>query len=526
MSLFQQNQNRLSSPYLPPGGMPPPHGGPPPMTTTSEAEYNANLPREGLWLMAHGFERERSARMHRDVLPVEGQTLDLSMPKKRESKDAPANNQSSAQGGGTGGHVHGIPSYAPPPPAHSKGPVGKPDQYRNPPVSMEQMSSYPAGIRTPTPQYPPRSTPPSQNSRPPLGGSIMQGTPLNAPSATLPPSSMPSLQHVGRSDGLLRPALQGRDIGGSITQGTPIVVVKDASPSALPPHSGERHNEKGIPAYERASPLSYYKGVPGGQGQPQPPSQPSGARIPYPADQQLTNNRQQIIMNDYFTSQQMMDRAPPGRGERPREREPLPSHPSAPQNPQGSRPNDRVGPGPPPPPHVMYSYAPHSQMYMPKMAYMDAPHLGYLPPSTVPSPAPPHSQPPPLQQQQQQPPQQRQGVIQRTSSVPTSRPPESRPSPSPVALHSSQGRTSSPGGLLAPSGAHMGQRPPMSSASLSISPREHREVSSIYGHDAFASLVNAAAAQQALPVPDRDRRDREREKERDQRQHPPGSIPR
>lgn len=50
---------------------------------------------------------------------------------------------------------------------------------------------------------------------------------------------------------------------------------------------------------------------------------------------------------------------------------------------------------------------------------------------------------------------------------------------------------------------------------VSISPRGD----SIYVHDAFASLVNAAAAQPSLPVPDRDRRDREREKERDPRGH-------
>lgn len=50
---------------------------------------------------------------------------------------------------------------------------------------------------------------------------------------------------------------------------------------------------------------------------------------------------------------------------------------------------------------------------------------------------------------------------------------------------------------------------------VSISPRGD----SIYVHDAFASLVNAAAAQPSLPVPDRDRRDRDREKERDLRGH-------
>ena len=326
--------------------------------------------------------------------------------------------------------------------------------------STDPMAGYSTGMRAPAP-YPPRSTPPTQSARP-SGGSIMQGTSLVA-------------TPTPRTEGLLRPVAQGRDVGGSITQGTPILV-----------------KETGHPSYEGASPMGYYKNS-------LPVGQPT--RMPYQTDPQLCSR--QIILSDYLLSQQMV-------GQNSGRRE---------QAPPSSRANER-----PPPPHVVYQYRPPSPMYVQKMAYME-PHHPYPPHSSGPTP-PMHPQQQ-QQQQQQQPPQQptppqqqqRQGVIQRNSSVPASRPSEPRPSP-PVS-HSTN-RTSSPAGLLPP---HSG-RYPISSTSVSISPRGD----SIYTHDAFASLVNAAAAQPSLPVPERDRRDRERErdrdKERDLRQNPAGFMPR
>ena len=196
-----------------------------------------------------------------------------------------------------------------------------------------------------------------------------------------------------------------------------------------------------------------------------------------------------------------------------------------------SRPNERPAPPPPPAPasHVIYQYRPPSPMFVPKMPFMDSHHpypshsSGHTPPVHQQQPPHPQQQQQQKQQQQQQPTppqqQQRQGVIQRNSSVPVSRPSDPRPSP-PV---SHQGRTSSPGGLLAPGSIHPSARYPMGSAPMSISSRGD----SIYTHDAFASLVNAAAAQPSLPVPERDRRDREKERDpRDTRSNMPGLMPR
>ena len=451
-------------------------------------EYSASLPREGLafhQVQQTIFERER-ARMNRDV---EGQTLDLSMPKKRDNKDQLA--PPSAQGPPYG---HSPSPY--PPPAHSKTSKEQQQQqqqqqqhYRGPPTSVDPMTGYPAGMRAPAP-YPPRSTPPTQNSSRPSGGSIMQGTPLVAsPSA----NSLPVLQ-VPRTDGLIRPAVQSRDsLTGSITQGTPIIV-KDLDARSGPP-SGAHSSH---PAYEA------YRGMPTPQ-QPGPPP-----RMQYQPDPQ-SYSRQIILSSDYLLSQQMMDR---NSGQR-RDMMPL-----QPQIQATSRPSDRP---PPPPSHTAYPRRPPSPMYVQKLPYGMDSHHGYPPHSSGGGVAPQHQQQPPPQQptppQQQQ---QRQGVIQRNSSVPSVRQPDPRPSPpapSPHQQQSSQGRTSSPaGGLLTvgPGGGGLHSSRPNSIAGappVSISPRGD----SIYVHDAFASLVNAAAAQPSLPVPDRDRRDREREKERDPR---------
>ena len=385
-------------------------------------------------------------------------------------------------------HSHSnAPSYGPPPPAHSK--MVK-EQYRSP-AGIDPMTGYSTGMRAPAP-YPPRSTPPSQNSRP-SGGSIMQGTSLVAPQSLSQQGPPP----LARTEGLLRPVAQGRDVGGSITQGTPILV-KDAG---------------GHQQYE--TPMNYYKNS---------LAAPSGSvsRMPYQTDPQLCS-RQQIILSDYLLSQQMVGQ---NSGRRDREQ----------QGPPPSRPNERPPPPPPPPSHVVYQYRPPSPMYVQqKMPYMDS-HHPYPPHSGGPTaPMQPQSlqqqqqqqqpsQQPPQQQSPQQPPQQptppqqqqqRQGVIQRNSSVPASRPSDpSRPSP-PVS-HSNQGRTSSPGArLLAPPGRYPGMG---SSTPVSISPRGD----SIYTHDAFALLVNEAAAQPSLPVPERDRRDRERE----HRQNPAGAMSR
>lgn len=473
-------------------------GMPPPAPT--DAEFGANLPREGLafhHLQQAYMERDRArlhrdlvppegqARLHREMLPSDGQTLDLSMPKKRDS-------------GKDGVGVHPAPppshsplSYAPPASAHSKS--GKDGPYRNTPTPVDQMPGYMAGMRAPAP-YPPRSTPPAQNSLRPMGGSIMQGTPLVAS-----PSNQAMPLQVPRTDGLLRPAVSGRDsMSGSITQGTPIVG-KDMDGRGAPgPHAPH-------PSYD------YYKNMPASQ----PGGQPPGARLPYPPDPQSYSR--QIILSDYLLSQQMQPDRNSGAGRKEREAMSL-----APQMPATSRPSDR--PPPPPSSHAMYQYRPPSPMY--KVPFGIESHHAY-PAHSSGSVVTPGQQPPPTQQQQQQqpPPQQRQGVIQRNSSVrsqPDPRP--SPPAPSPVHLQQpsgqSQARTSSPaGGLLTfgQASLHPGRAPP-----VSISPRGD----AFYGHDGLATLVNAAAAQQALPVPvpERDRRDREREKERDPRAMPQAGL--
>lgn len=437
---------------------------PPPAST--DPEFNANLPREGLafhHLQQAYMERDRArlhrdmmpadvqARLHRDVMPSDGQTLDLSMPKKRDSgKDCgPTGHQAPP-------HSHSPLSYAPPPHAHSKTEKGS---YRNTPTPVEQMPGYLAGMRAPAP-YPPRSTPPAQNSLRPIGGSIMQGTPLVAS-----PSTQPISLQVPRTDGLLRPAVVGREsMGGSITQGTPI---KDL--------------DRGQPHYD------YYKNMPASQGQP--------TRLPYPPDPQSYSR--QIILSDYLLSQQMQPDRNSAGGRKERET----IHP--PQMPVTSRPSDRP---PPPSSHTLYQYRPPSPMY--KMPYgIESHHYPAHSSGSVVTATPPPQQPTPPAQQQA--PQQRQGVIQRNSSVrsqPDPRP--SPPAPSPVHLQQppSQARTSSPAGGLLTFGQgatlHPGRAPP-----VSISPRGD----AFYAHDGLAALVNAAAAQQALPVPDRDRREKERD---------------
>lgn len=477
-----------------------------PPSIQPEVEYSASLPREGL-----------AFRIHRDVVPVEGQTLDLSMPKKRDANPPPSlppsHGGSSHSHGGSGGSQPS--SYAPPPLAHSKPGVGKehPGQaqhyQRNPPTVLLDQSYSAAGMRAPS--YPPRSTPPSQQGAsrgPPVGGgSIMQGTPLIQQSG-----SSSSLNSIPRTDGLLRPAVPGRDpsISGSITQGTPMVKDLDGRAGPLPHPAA---------AYE-----SYYKGGQGGGGHP-PQGSSSSIRMGdpkmtgpvYASDPQFVSR--EIILSDYLLSQQMANRnsgggggsggssGHPGR----RDREPLPVT-------TASRPGERGG-APPLPSHPasLYQYRPPSPMYVQKLPYGLDPHHGYPPHSSSgPSGQPQHQlqrppqQPtPPHQQQQQQQPQQRQSIIQRNSSVPASRQSDPRPSPPAPSPHGppqqQQGRTSSP----ASGGGHLGSlgRPGASLAPVSISPRGD----SIYVHDAFASLVNAAAAQPSLPVPgsdrDRDRRD-------------------
>lgn len=356
------------------------------------------------------------------------------------------------------------------------------------------MAGYPAaGMRAPAP-YPPRSTPPTQTSSRPSGGSIMQGTPLSVSPST---NAIPVLP---RTDGLIRPTVQGRDsLTGSITQGTPIVT-KELDARSAPPGPHPSH-----PAYE-----AYYRGL---STSAQPSSGPPVPRLAYQTPDPQSYSRQMILSSDYLLSQQMVDRNSGGR----RDRDPLPLPP---QIPVTSRPSDR----PPPISHAAYPHRSPSPMYVQKPPYGMDPHHGYPPHSSGGSaaaasqqqqPPPPQqlSAPPPQQQQQQQ--QQRQGVIQRNSSVPSVRQPDSRPSP-PAQQPNNQGRTSSPaGGLLTvmPTGGgglhptrpnSFGGAPP-----VSISPRGD----SIHGYDAFASLVNAAAAQPSLPVPDRDRRDREKERD-------------
>ncbi len=404
--------------------------------TVTDGEFNASLPREGLAFLhvqqtVRDFERERSARMQREVMHVEGQTLDLSMPKKRDVKDqgqGATNNQQvtsvGSQGPAVGSHLHGLATTAyapPPPPAHSKGPITKTDPYRITSSALEQMgASGGFALRASTPQYPPRSTPPSQNARPPTGGSIMQGTPLlNAPLSTnshlaLPPSSIPSLQQVARAtDGLLRPALQGRDLSGSITQGTPIVLIKDG-PS---PHPADRHGDRTGPVYDHASTLGFYKTTApsqtsslssSGVGSATASSGGAGTapgRVSYQqAEQQLTaNHRQQIILSDYLTSQQMViDR--PGREPRSRgdQREVLTPHPQPPVTPGApresgpprdsgpqSRASDRGAVPGPPASHVIYPYPSHA--FMPKMTYIDQPLHPYLPTSSSAALTAPHN---------------------------------------------------------------------------------------------------------------------------------------
>jgi len=427
--------------------------------------------------------------MHRDVVPVEGQTLDLSMPKKRDTGGHPP----PSAHGSSHGHGGAQSSYAPPPPAHSKTP-GKdmhPQQHylqRNPPQTIlldQPGAGYPPSMRAP---YPPRSTPPSQNSnRGPSsgGGSIIQGTPIS--------SAMSQLQ-VPRTDGLLRPAaISGRDsMSGSITQGTPMVVSKDG-------------------AYE-----AYYKGG--------PPGRVPDTRMPVSTSYQMDPrlNSQAIMMNDYLLSQQMAER---NSGGVRRDREPSMGGgmPPQPQILVSSRASDRSAPPQQPAhPTAMYQYRPPSPMYIQKLPYGPEGHHGY----------PPHSSGGPQQQlqhppQQPTPPQQqRQGVIQRNSSVPSIRQdprPPSAPGGPPHQQHSQSGRTSSPA-----SGQHLlslgpaGGRP----IPVTISPRGDF----IHSHDAFTSLVNAAAAQPSLPVPnsDRDRRDVRdiRDREKDVRQLHHGMVAR
>lgn len=429
--------------------------------------------------------------MHRDVVPVEGQTLDLSMPKKR---DTGGGHPPPSTHGSSHGHGGAQSSYAPPPPAHSKTP-GKdmhPQQHyqqRNPPQTIlldQPGAGYPPSMRAP---YPPRSTPPSQNSnRGPSsgGGSIIQGTPMS--------NAMSQIQ-VPRTDGLLRPAaMSGREsMSGSITQGTPIVVSKEQ--------------------YE-----SYYKGGPPSRVTIDPRMPVSTSA--YQMDPRL--NSQAIMMNDYLLSQQMAER---NSGGVRRDREPSMGGgmPPQPQILVSSRASDRSAPPQQPAhPTAMYQYRPPSPMYIQKLPYGPEGHHGY----------PPHSSGAPQQQlqhppQQPTPPQQqRQGVIQRNSSVPSVRQdprPPSAPGGPPHQQHSQSGRTSSPAG-----GQHLlslgpaGGRP----APVTISPRGDF----IHSHDAFASLVNAAAAQPSLPVPnsDRDRRDVRdmREREKDPRQVHHGMVAR
>lgn len=445
----------------------------------SDVEYNASLPREGLAFhqvqqAVRDYEREQTARRaHREVVPVEGQTLDLSMPKKRDSSTPQP--------------------YGAPPTAHNKDSQLKPQQqqhYRSDPM---------AGMRAPAP-YPPRSTPPAQNNATrPLGGSIMQGTPF---------SPQMSLQ-VPRTDGLLRPAVhQGRSesMAGSITQGTPILVKDHSSP------------------YEQAG-LSYYKIPP--QSSSPSPSQPGaggggggqqrGAQ--YSSDPQQFSSRQ-IILTDYLLSQQMTERnsnSSSASGSRRDREPPLSQQQQQPQ--QLQRPDNRGPPQlQPGQPSLYQPYRPPSPMYLPgRSPYgMEPVHHGYPPHSsggssghpTAPSP---HLQHPPQQPTPPQQQQQRQGVIQRNSSVPSGRQSDPRPSPpAPTHLIHQQvgpGRTSSPSQPAAGGGAT--GRPGSMMYLGPVSPRGE----SIYGHDAFASLVNAAAAQPSLPVPDRDRRDRERDKD-------------
>ena len=452
---------------------------PPVAMNQSDVEYNASLPREGLAFhqvqqAVRDYEREQNARrasMHREVVPVEGQTLDLSMPKKRDSSTPQP--------------------YGAPPTAHSKDSQLKQQQQQQ--QQQHYRSDPMTGMRAPAP-YPPRSTPPAQNNATrPLGGSIMQGTPF---------SPQVSLQ-VPRTDGLLRPAVhQGRNesMAGSITQGTPILVKDHSSP------------------YEQAG-LSYYK-IPPQSSSPSPSQPGSGGGggggqqrgAQYSSDPQQFSSRQ-IILTDYLLSQQMPERNSNANSGSRRDREP----PLSQQ--QLQRPNDRGPPQlQPGQPSLYQPYRPPSPMYLPgRGPYgMEPVHHGYPPHSgsgnssgghpTAPSP---HLQHPPQQPTPPQQQQQRQGVIQRNSSVPSGRQSDPRPSPpAPILIHQQggPGRTSSPSQPAATGGGATG-RPGSMSYLGSVSPRGE----SIYGHDAFASLVNAAAAQPSLPVPDRDRRDRDKD---------------
>lgn len=440
----------------------------------SDVEYHSSLPREGLAFhqvqqTVRDFEREREqnarrASLHREVVP-EGQTLDLSMPKKRESSTPQSQ------------------TYGAPPQAHNKDSQQKQQQ----PQQQHYRHDMMPGMRAPAP-YPPRSTPPTSNNQPrPLSGSIMQGTPL----------SSQVLQQAPRTDGLLRPAIhpgRGESMGGSITQGTPILIKDHPS------------------AYE-SSGLSYYKIPP--QSSSPSPSQPCGGpgqqrRDQYSDPQQFSSSRH-IILTDYLLSQQMTERpgnansAPGGR----RDREPPTL---SQQQQQHQRTNDNRGPPQPAQQQLYQPYRPPSPYLQGRGPYgMEPAHHGYTTHSSSssghPSAPSPHLQHPP--QQPTPPQQQRQGVIQRNSSVPSGRQPDPRPSPpAPTLIHQGgPGRTSSPLQQVptGPGGLSVAGRMGSMAYLGSVSPRGE----SIYGHDAFASLVNAAAAQPSLPVPDRDRRDKD-----------------
>ncbi|CAL8136041.1 unnamed protein product [Orchesella dallaii] len=290
-------------------------------------------------------------------------TLDLSMKKRPASPNLP----------------HQRPPSNGPPPAHqpldyvSRGPPqGSPQdmyyaqKFSNPqrhPLQQPQLQRQQPQLVPPPPKQAKVPQPPALITKPPSlspmkDGSITHGTPIHH-----------TQQMSSKFEGLARPVSKE----GSITQGTPKGPMYGMYERPPPAEYFKRMSPAGSPYYH-GNPNAYYGQRPPSAGQRSPPHPPPQTS-PFSADQH--NSSRQIIINDYYTSQQMQPTQHPPQS--------TPSPLGQPRNVEQPKRtvNQPAGPGP------MYMLPPRQEI-----PYRQSP-----PPSSIPPPT-----------------QHRQGVIQRATN--------------------------------------------------------------------------------------------------------------